>query len=254
MLVFFLIFYFRTMSLTKRQRIILNAIINEFLDSASAVGSVTLYDKYDIGVSPATLRSEMAKLVDEGYLLKEHTSSGRVPTTLGIRYFIDELFKEEEIDPIEETKAKENLFRSRFSRARFIREAVKTLSELSGQASVSLVDDMVFASGLSYLLMNPEYEDYNLLQDTLNIMESDNMLNELFGKYHGNRNLRALVGDEIGLDALSDCSIVYCPYKYFRGTKGYIGVIGPKRMPYSRVIPAVRVVSEFIEDAIVGWD
>ncbi|MBU0975594.1 MAG: hypothetical protein ABIE03_04490 [Patescibacteria group bacterium] len=242
------------MPITNRQRRILQAIMSEFMDTAEAVGSLTLADKYDIGVSPATLRSEMATLVKQGFLLKEHSSSGRIPTGIGIRYFIDEMLKEEEPDSLEQTRLKERLFQSRFNRALFIREAVKALSEIAGQVSVSLVDDMVFVSGVGYLLRNPEFSDLDLLQDTLNVIESETLLGKLFSLYRNDSRLKTLIGDEIGLDSLSDCSIVFSPFNYYRGAKGYIGVIGPKRMRYERIIPAVRTISEFIENSIAGWD
>jgi len=241
------------MPLTKRQEKILKAIIDEFMTTAEAVGSLTLSDKYGLGISPATLRSEMANLVHDGYLFKEHSSSGRKPTTLGIRYFLDEILREEELDKIKETKIKEKIFQKRFNRSGFMREAVKALSQLSGLAALSIVDDVVFYSGLGQLLTNPEFEDIDLLHNTLEILESENLLNSIFNKYASNHNLRALVGDEIGLDALTECGIVYSPFRFFRGEEGYIGVIGPRRMEYGRVIPAVRAITVFIEDAIRGW-
>lgn len=241
------------MPLTKRQERILKAIIDEFMSTAEAVGSLTLSDKYGLGISPATLRAEMADLVHEGYLLKEHSSAGRKPTTLGIRYFLDEILKEDEMDKVKETKCREKLFQKRFHRSGFIKEAVKALSELSGLAALSIVDDVVFYSGLGQLLTNPEFEDIELLHNTLELLESESVLGSIFSKYSDSHNLRALVGDEIGLDALSECGIVYSPFKFFRGEEGYIGVIGPRRMHYARVIPAVRAISEFIEDAISGW-
>jgi len=241
------------MPLTKRQEEILNAIIQEFMDTAEAVGSLTLSDKYGLGISPATLRSEMSDLVHEGYLFKEHSSAGRKPTTLGIRYFLDQILSEEELDKIEETKCKEKLFQKRFNRSGFMKEAVRALSELSGLASLSIVDDVAFYSGLGRLLNNPEFEDLELLHNTLEILESESVLSKVFEKFDKDKRLRALVGDEIGVDAISECGIVYSPFRFFRGEKGYIGVIGPRRMDYSRVIPAVRIISEFIEDAINGW-
>ena len=74
------------MPLTKRQKAILAKIIREFMKEGEPIGSVMLSDKYDLGISPATLRSEMAKLAKEGYLYKVHSYSGRIPTTLGFRY------------------------------------------------------------------------------------------------------------------------------------------------------------------------
>jgi heat-inducible transcriptional repressor len=177
-----------------------------------------------------------------------------MPTSVGIRYFIDEMLKEEEPDSLESTKLKERLFQKRFNRALFIREAVKALSDLVGQVSVALVDDMIFVAGIGYMLQNPEFEDLDLLQNALNVIESESLLSKLFALYRNDSRLKTLIGDEIGIESLSGCSVVFSPFNYYRGTTGYIGVIGPRRMRYERIIPTVRTLSEFIENSVAGWD
>lgn len=242
------------MSLTKRQKKLLRAIITEFLETAQAVGSLTLADKYGLDVSPATLRAEMARLVDEGYLLQEHSSAGRLPTTLGFRYFLDEMLQEEELDKVKEARIKEKIFQKRFDRGKIMRQAVKELAGLSGLGAVSLVDDIVFTSGFGCLLSEPEFANLKLLQNALDIVESETLLNSLFQKFSRDGNLRILVGDEIGIESLRECSIICAPFRFYRGGKGYLATVGPRRIAYSRVIPAVRVIADFIEEAIVGWE
>ncbi|MBN2015599.1 hypothetical protein JW766_02095 [Candidatus Dojkabacteria bacterium] len=241
------------MTITKRQEEILKRIIKEFMKTAQAVGSLTLSEKYDLGVSPATLRAEMSRLVEEGYLSKPHSSSGRIPTTLGIRYFLEEILREEEMEALQEAEIKEHLFHNRFQRSKFIKEAVNVLSKITNQTALSLVDDMVFVAGISQLVSNPEFYDINVLQGVLDIIESERFLTTLFGKLE-NDHLKILIGDEMGLEALEECSIVYAPFNYYRGEKGYLGVLGPRRMRYSKVIPAVRTVAKFLEEAITGWE
>ena len=65
--------------LTQRQIEILKCIVKEYIDSAEPVGSETIEKKFDLGVSPATIRNEMAAMVKTGYLGKTHSSSGRIP-------------------------------------------------------------------------------------------------------------------------------------------------------------------------------
>ena len=108
------------MSITERQREILKRIISEFMRTAQAVGSVTLSEKHNLGISPATLRAEMARLVKQGYLSKPHSSSGRIPTTMGIRFFLDDILREEELDSLKKTEIKEKIFQKRFKRSKFI--------------------------------------------------------------------------------------------------------------------------------------
>ncbi len=81
------------MSLDKRKVEILKAIISSYIDNAEAVGSRTISKKYELGVSPATIRNEMSDLEDMGYLVQPHTSSGRIPTDKAYRYYVDDLWK-----------------------------------------------------------------------------------------------------------------------------------------------------------------
>ena len=84
-------------TLSDRQSRILEAIVGEYVDSAQPVGSQYLVRKYGLRVSSATIRNEMSELEEEGYLSHPHTSSGRVPTDKGYRYFVEWLMREEEV-------------------------------------------------------------------------------------------------------------------------------------------------------------
>ncbi len=77
--------------LTLRQRSILKAIVETYIATAEPVGSKSLSGKYDLGVSSATLRNEMAELIAQGYLEQPHTSAGRIPTHKGYRLYVNEL-------------------------------------------------------------------------------------------------------------------------------------------------------------------
>lgn len=77
--------------LTARQRLLLKLIVEEFINTAQAVGSLSISDKYGLDVSPATIRNEMAHLADLGLVDKNHASSGRVPTASAIKWFRDEM-------------------------------------------------------------------------------------------------------------------------------------------------------------------
>ncbi len=81
------------MSLDKRKVTILKAIISSYIDNAEAVGSRTISKKYELGVSPATIRNEMSDLEEMGFLVQPHTSSGRIPTDKAYRYYVDDLWR-----------------------------------------------------------------------------------------------------------------------------------------------------------------
>ena len=77
------------MDLKERKKKILEVIIKDYINTAEPVGSRTLSKRYNLGISPATIRNEMADLEDLGFLMQPHTSSGRIPTQLAYRYYVD---------------------------------------------------------------------------------------------------------------------------------------------------------------------
>ncbi len=84
-------------ALTERQETILALIIHQYIDAAQPVGSKWLVDRYHLGVSPATVRNDMASLTEAGFLRQPHTSAGRIPTEKGYRYFVRRLLGETEL-------------------------------------------------------------------------------------------------------------------------------------------------------------
>ena len=85
------------MMLTDRRQRLLQFIVDEYVNTAQPVGSGTIVEKYRLPVSPATVRNEMARLEEDGYIVQPHTSAGRVPTDRGYRYYVETLMREEEL-------------------------------------------------------------------------------------------------------------------------------------------------------------
>ena len=85
------------MDLTERKLKILQAIISDYVKTAEPVGSRTLSRKYDLGISPATIRNEMADLEEMGYLTHPHTSAGRVPSDAAYRLYVNALMEKKEL-------------------------------------------------------------------------------------------------------------------------------------------------------------
>lgn len=80
--------------ITDRQLSILNAIVKDYVDYGQPIGSKTLIDRHDLNVSPATIRNEMKQLEDMDFIEKVHTSSGRSPSELGFRYYVNQLLEQ----------------------------------------------------------------------------------------------------------------------------------------------------------------
>ena len=91
------------MSLNERKIKILQAIINDYIQTAEPVGSRTIAKKYDLGISSATIRNEMSDLEEMGFIIQPHASSGRIPSDLGYRLYVDSLMQRRELDEKEKS-------------------------------------------------------------------------------------------------------------------------------------------------------
>ena len=81
----------------ERKNKLLKYIVDEYVDSAEPVGSSLIVDKYELNVSPATVRNDMMELENDGYIYQPHTSAGRIPTENGYRFYVDNFLKKDKI-------------------------------------------------------------------------------------------------------------------------------------------------------------
>ncbi len=126
------------MDLSERQLQILQAIINDYVENAEPVGSRSIAKKYDLGVSPATIRNEMSDLEEMGYLTHPHTSAGRVPSDKAYRLYVNTLMKKKNLSAKEKKMINERLDASRDEFDRTIRHAAELLSEITNLASFAM--------------------------------------------------------------------------------------------------------------------
>jgi heat-inducible transcriptional repressor len=122
--------------LSERQETILALIIHEYIDSAVPVGSKTLVEHYGLGVSTATVRSEMVSLTEGGLLRQPHTSAGRVPSEEGYRYFVRRLLRETELPSEEKRLISHQFHQARAEVDEWVRLAAAVLARHSRVASV----------------------------------------------------------------------------------------------------------------------
>lgn len=125
--------------LTDRERQVLEAVIRTYVDTAEPAGSRTVSRRFDLGVSPATVRNTMSDLEDKGYLVHPHTSAGRVPTDRAYRFFVDRLMEPSRLSPDEQQQLLQELDLAGASAVeRLIRQATRALSLLSNELGVAL--------------------------------------------------------------------------------------------------------------------
>src|SRR3989344_6128531 len=130
-----------TTELTARQTQILKVLIDEYIETAEPVGALALERKYTLGISPATIRNEMAALIAKGYLRQPHTSAGRVPTPQAMKFYISQLMDEKQVSVSDEVQAKEKVWDVRGNPDQLMKEATQALSMKIGALAVGTIED-----------------------------------------------------------------------------------------------------------------
>jgi heat-inducible transcriptional repressor len=327
----------RPPDLDKRKAFILATVVYEYVATAEPVGSNTLTQKYQLGVSSATIRNEMAELEAQGYLVQPHTSAGRVPSDAGYRTYVDQLMRPEPLQTDEQRRIQDQ-FRAA---SRELDDAIEHTTRLLGQLSrnvafvvtpqrdtqtfrhVQLIwlsergglaiivtslgvaaqmpfehapdveaDDLtrlsnrlnaaftgktmreitaaeltrvareagvseelgatlvrafadvarsdetpnVVSSGAQHLLDQPEFQDLRKLRSILRIIEEQKALYDLVADALALETPHVKIGRELGSDEITECSVVTVPYRFGDQTVGVLAILGPRRMPYARLL------------------
>ena len=332
--------------LSARQEGILRIVVGEYIVTTTPVGSETVVRKYALGVSPATVRNDMAELEAKNYIIQPHPSAGRIPSDKGYRYYVECLMEDVEL-PLEEQHTILHQFHQverevdEWTRlaasvlARMVRNAalVSTpravearlrhvelvalqeylallvlvfqeaklrkqtltfdmpvsqeklnaiahrlnslyggltgaqmslkraeLSPLEGQtlqAVIKLIhaeDRMSFGDiqldGLRHILAQPEFANSRKMQQLLELLEEKTALRALLPHLVTDEGVQVVIGQEHGQDVMQECSVVMASYGIPGELRGALGVLGPTRMPYARVVSAVRYLSSVLGDLL----
>lgn len=340
--------------LNERQRMVLAAIIEDYIASAEPVGSRTITKRTGVKVSAATVRNVMSDLEEMGLLSQPHTSAGRIPTGKAFRFYVDTLvrlrkpsFREQDMlhrevrlagNPNQVVEAATRhlsalshhtgLFLAprpsdvRLHHIEFVRlpdmrvlvivvdagggvhnrmlegestgaleqsvlnRLTEHLSEkLRGltltEARTRLMDEMqqaraemdalmmqaltltdrvlsesdrgpkdVVLSGESRALENPEFAPLDKMKALLKTFEERHSFVYLLDRIEGAEEVQVFIGQETRFRDMADCSVVAAPYGTGDKTLGCIGVIGPVRMDYARVVPLVDLTAQMVTDAL----
>ncbi|NCP46936.1 hypothetical protein COT86_02220 [Candidatus Collierbacteria bacterium CG10_big_fil_rev_8_21_14_0_10_43_36] len=242
------------MDLTDRQIHIIKTIVEEFTLTAEPVGSVSLENKYRLGVSPATLRNEMAVLENKGFLSQPHASSGRVPTPTAIKFYVNELMKEKDLSVAEEVNVKSRVWDHRYNRDDLMREATKVLAERTKALCVAATDEgLTYHSGYANLFNSVEFENHlDITREIFYLLDQQQRLMDIFGRASGSSPIHILVGDEIGVTLLQPVSWVFADI-HIGDRRGSLGIISSSRQEYDRNIPFVRYVANLVNQIAQEW-
>ena len=336
--------------LDKRKAYILATVVYEYIATAEPVGSNTLTQKYNLGVSSATVRNEMAELEAGGYLVQPHTSAGRVPSDAGYRTYVDELMQPETLAVEDRRRIREDLREASRELDDVIESATRLLGRLSnnlafvtkpqndtqsfkhiqliwlsprtgvaivvtslGVAAQTLfevtsdleadaltqlsnalnarlgnrlmrdigehdvqgaVDELglsdelrgavlaalrsarsaqapsIAAAGAQNLLDQPEFHDLRKLRSILRIVEEQKTLYDMVADAIGNEAASVKIGAEFGSDELADLSVVTVPYRFGPNAIGMLSILGPRRMPYARLVALASGTADTLSERL----
>lgn len=337
----------------KRKRQILQAITEDYIASAEPVGSRTIARKYGLGVSPATIRNEMADLEEAGYLEQPHTSAGRIPSDKGYRYYVDVL-----IQPVEPTvEERRRLWAEVHERARAVEEMIhrtaRLLSMLTQYTSVvvtpritetvcrhfqlvqlddfhvllvlvtepgfvqnrivtldepispdevtrlnaflydrlrgvaisdvthTLIADLrsgintsslfqtimelltsgldprsdakLYLEGATNIFEHPEFQNVERAKVVLGILDEEDIVLEMLSEASQRSGTAVTIGSEHRYVEMHECSMVTATYSMGDRVVGTLGLLGPTRMDYSRVIGILQFVSDSLSEVITDY-
>jgi heat-inducible transcriptional repressor len=340
--------------LDKRKAFILATVVYEYVATAEPVGSNTLTQKYNLGVSSATIRNEMAELEAGGYLVQPHTSAGRVPSDAGYRTYVDHLMQPEPLQSQEQRRIQDE-FRAA---SRELDDVIEHTTRLLGQLSRSVAfvvaphkdsqtirhiqlvwlseraglaivvtslgaatqtpfehegiagDDLarlsnrlnaalagktirhitpadvqtvvresalpaalvatlvaafadaarsdeppaVVSSGAQHLLDQPEFQDLRKLRSILRIIEEQKALYDLVADSMTSSAPAIKIGHELGSDEITECSVVTVPYHFGDEAVGVLAILGPRRMPYARLLALATGTADSLNSHLAGTE
>lgn len=131
-----------TESLSERERRVLEAVVQSYVETAEPVGSRTVVRRFRLGVSPATVRNAMSDLEEKGYLYHPHTSAGRVPTDRAYRLYVDSLMRFPALSTLQEERLREDLIADGSAISAIIHRAAQVLSVLTQELGVAVAPSL----------------------------------------------------------------------------------------------------------------
>ncbi len=243
-------------TLSERQQVILRGVVEIHIETSLPVGSCSVAQRYPLFSSPATIRNEMGALEEMGYLTHPHTSSGRIPTDHGYRYYLDHnVFEDMEPQNLFE-KLSEELYQESVAEQKvedFLERISSGLSSLTQEVGLMLLPipdspgteeaDRLRLSlqGLSHILEKPEFQDVQKVKNLIYALEEKNALKRwlLKNACGTQKPIVVSIGREHEHEALEDCAIIMARYSMGDQKQGTLAILGPKRMAYRRMIPLV---------------
>lgn len=238
-------------AMESRQLDILRAIVEEYVATEEPVGSKAIAQRHGLGISPATIRNEMAALEDAGFITQPHTSAGRVPTDRGYRLFVDKLAT---VKPLSnaERRAIETFLNGADDLDDLMLRTVRLLSQLTRQVAViqypsetpQVGEKSKVAVAGTANLVRASHENVTEIEPILEALEEQVVLLKLLNE--AGDSVKVQIGDELPDVHLKSASSISMGYSSSGYGTGAVGVIGKKRMDYSSSMSAVNAVARYV--------
>ena len=235
--------------MTERQKQILIAIIEQYAEIAAPVGSITLAKLF--GVSSATVRAEMARLEEMDLITQPHTSAGRIPTDKGYRFYVNSLTEAHanEVPLLDRSaRAIEARVSTHSNRAdQTIRTAVDSLVELTHNLGLATIGDQLYMNGISNLFSQPEFAGGNHVQNIARLLDN---LEPWLREAAPNEPLNVFIGAENPIGKSSGATLIISRFRSPYSDHSYIGILGPTRQSYGKVMNLVRHAGAMLEEVL----
>lgn len=234
--------------MSSRRLEILRAIVDEYVATQEPVGSKAIAERHGLGISPATIRNEMAVLEDEGLITQPHTSAGRIPTDSGYRVFVDKLATVKPLSSAER-RAIETFLEGSHDLEELLKKSAKLLADITKQVAVvtyPIIGDTrekMAISGTANLARSAE-DLGTTLSPILEALEEQVVLMKLLNEAHSTVHVR--IGSEQLDTSLQSTSLVTVGYGLANSPLGGLGVMGPTRMDYAGSMAAVDAVARYV--------
>jgi heat-inducible transcriptional repressor len=233
--------------MTERQHKILSAIIEQYAEVASPVGSSLLAKVF--AVSSATIRAEMAELERLGMIAQPHTSAGRVPTDRGYRHYVNDLTEQGPLSLPAKRAEKAMAARVQVGGVpeRTIRSAVDTLVELTHNLGLATIGNQLYMSGLSNLFGQPEFVSGGQVKQVAQLLDN---LEPWLREAAPNEPLSVYIGQENPIGRSAGATLIISRFRSPFSDRSYIGVLGPTRQQYRDVMNLVRHTGQELEEVL----
>jgi heat-inducible transcriptional repressor len=229
--------------MTDRQLQILIALIEIYAKTAEPVSSELISRQFEN--SPATIRAEMVELERQGYIVQPHTSAGRVPTDKGYRTYVNALEGTTQVERMSHAIARRVASAGDVDRA--IITATDSLVSATHNLGLATLSDRLYLSGLSNLFGQPEFYGGSAAYEVARLLDD---LDQWLKEANLSKPVNVYIGHENPIGKASGASLIISRFESPYSDHSYIGILGPTRQSYGRVIGLVGYAGELLQEVL----